>query len=187
MSKVIIGLVGELAAGKGTVAAYLKKKYQAMSFGFSDPLRQTLDLYDITKTRENAQQLSTVLRQTFGENILATAMAKRVREATADLIIVDGVRRFTDIKNLQPMLNFNLIYIKTDPEIRYQRYTKRNQFVGDDTMTFEEFEAKDGAEADRQVPKVGKKAKYTIDNNDTLEQLHRQIEEILKKINGDKN
>ncbi len=184
MTKIILGLVGQLAAGKGTVVAYLKANRQAQAFRYSDPLRQTLDLFNLEISRDNMQRLSTVLRQNFSEDILASAMLKRITAADAELIIIDGVRRFTDIENLAKLPEFHLAYIKTDQAKRYQRYIKRNENIGDDAMTFEDFKAKDEAEADRQVPEVGQQAKLIIDNNGSLEQLYQQIENILTQLHG---
>ena len=41
-SQIIIGLTSKIAAGKGTIAKYLKEKYQAKSYGFSTPLRDII-------------------------------------------------------------------------------------------------------------------------------------------------
>ena len=37
-------------------------------------------------------------------------------------------------------------------------------------------------EADKQIPEVMKAAKYSIDNNGSLEDLYKQIDEIIKKL-----
>ena len=182
MSKVIIGLIGELAAGKGTVTQYLKDKHGAVSFRFSDPLRETLNIYDLEISRNNMQNLSTILRKNFGENILAKAIAKKVKTSDSHIIIIDGVRRHTDLENLGDLPGFNLVYVTADQTTRHQRYVKRNENAGDDQMTFAEFQTKEQAEADRQIPEVAKSAKFTIDNNGTFDQLYQQIEDILQKI-----
>jgi len=180
--KIILGLVGELAAGKGTVTDYLKKNYAAVSFRFSDSLRETLDCYDLKISRDNMQKISTVLRENFGENILAKAMAKKVMESDDKIIIIDGVRRHTDLENLSGLPGFNLIYITGETKIRYERYIKRDENTGDNSLTFTDFRAKEQAEADRQIPEVGQTAKYKIDNNGSLEELYRQVDEIIKRI-----
>lgn len=187
VNKVILGLVGELAAGKGTIVDYLKKNHSAVSFRFSDPLRKTLDLYDLKISRDNMQNLSTILRGNFGENLLARAMTKQAKESPKDLIVVDGVRRFTDIENFTELSEFNLVYITAEAKTRYDRYIKRNENIGDDSLSFEDFNTKDQAEADKQVPEVGKQAKFKIDNNGTLDQLYEQVEDILNKIRNSKS
>lgn len=181
--KIILGLIGELAAGKGTVASYLKKKYGAVSFRFSDSLRETLNDYDLEVSRENMQKLSTILRQNFAENILAKAITQKIKNTQEKIITIDGVRRLTDIENLKDLTGFYLIYITADQKTRYNRYIKRNENTGDDLISFKNFQEKEKAEADRQIPEVAQAAKFIINNNGTVEELHQQIDEILKKLN----
>ena len=181
--KIILGLVGELAAGKGTIVNYLKKKHSAVSFRYSDSLRENLELYGLEISRENMQNLSTLLRKNFGENILAKGMVKKVNNSKNNIIVIDGVRRHTDIENLGDVEGFNLIYITADQKIRYERYIERNENVGDGEMDFEQFQEKEEAETEQQIPEIGAEAKYKINNNGNLEGLHQQIENILKEIN----
>jgi len=183
MNKIIIGLIGELAAGKGTITNYLKEKHQAVSFRYSDSLRENLEIFGLEISRENMQKISTLLRSNFGENILAKAILKKVQDSNQKIIVIDGVRRHTDLENLGDLPGFNLIYITADQKTRYDRYIKRNENAGDDQMTFEQFKEKENAEADRQIPEVAKTAKYKIDNNGTINELYQQLEKILKKIN----
>jgi dephospho-CoA kinase len=58
----------------------------------------------------------------------------------------------------------------------------RNENEGDNKKTFEQFLEDHNAEADKQIPEVMKTAKYTIDNSGTLEDLYKQIDEIIKKL-----
>ena len=183
MPKIIIGLIGELAAGKGTVTNYLKDNHQAVSFRFSDTLRETLNIFNLDISRENMQNISTLLRVNFGENILAKAIAKKVRISDQNLIIIDGVRRHTDLENLNDLPDFHLIYVTADQKIRHERYIKRNENIGDDKITFAEFKTKEQAEADRQIPEVAKSAHHRIDNNGSFNELYQQIEAIIQKIN----
>lgn len=182
MRKVVLGLVGELAAGKGTVVEYLKKKHKAVSFRYSDPLRETLDLFNIEISRDNMQSLSTFMRQKYSENILANSIIKKIKGSDSNLIVIDGVRRFTDFENLTKLPRFYLIYVTADQKIRYDRYIKRDENVGDNALSFEDFTKKEKAEADKQVSAVGKKADFKIDNNKDFETLHQQVEEIWEKI-----
>ena len=183
--KIVLGLIGELAAGKTTIVYYLKERYGAASFRFSDPLRNTLDLYDLEISRDNMQNLSTVLRKQFGENLLAKAMAKQAKDSNKNLIVIDGVRRFTDIENLTKLPEFHLVYITADVKTRYERYISRDENAGDKNLTFEDFQAKEGAEADKQVPEVAKSAEFKIDNNGDFEKLNQQIEDILSKVSSE--
>ena len=181
MSKIIIGLVGSLASGKETTKKYLAEKYNAKDCRFSTILRDVLLRVDVPNSRENLQKISTVLRANFGENLLAKAIAMDASKLDADIVVIDGVRRFTDIEHLNKLSNFILVKIDADPKERFRRMKMRNENAGDDKKTFEQFLEDHNAEADKQIPEVMKTAKYSIDNSGTLEDLYKQIDEILKK------
>jgi predicted Zn-dependent peptidase len=52
-----------------------------------------------------------------------------------------------------------------------------------ESITYEDFLKDENAEADRQIPEVIKTADFLIENNGTLEELHRQTDKIIEKIN----
>jgi len=182
MKKIILGLVGSLASGKETTKNYLVKKYNAKDCRFSSILRDVLTRLTIPNSRENLQKLSTVMRENFGENLLAKVIANDASKLEADVVVIDGVRRFTDIEHLTKLPNFFLIKIDADPQIRYERMKNRNENAGDNQKTFEEFINDHNAEADSQIPEVMKSAKYSIDNSDSFENLYKQIDEIVSKL-----
>lgn len=182
MSKIILGLVGSLASGKETTKKYLAEKYDARDCRFSSILRDVLDRIAVSNSRDNLQKLSTVLRANFGENLLAKAIANDASKLDSDIVVIDGVRRFTDIEHLNKLSNFILVKIDADPKVRYERMKLRNENEGDTQKTFEEFLADHEKEADKQIPEVMKTAKYSIDNSGTLEELYKQIDEIIRKV-----
>ncbi len=180
MSKIVLGLVSQMAGGKEVVKKYLEKNYQADSCRFSSVLRDILDRLFLANSRKNIQKLSTSLRQTFGEDILALTIAKEVNSLSAELIVVDGVRRPADIKYLKKLANFSLISIEADDKIRYQRLVARAENPGDKQKTWSEFLADNQQEADQTISKVMAGADYLVDNNGCLETLYQQIDKIIK-------
>jgi dephospho-CoA kinase len=181
--KIILGLVGTLASGKETIKKYIVEKYNAKDCRFSTILRDAMNRTAIPISRENLQKFSTILRANFGENILAKAIAADASKLDADIVVIDGIRRFTDIEYLEKLFNFILIKIDADPKIRYERLKKRNENIDDDKKTFEEFLNDHEAEADKQIPEVMKAAKYFIDNSGSFENLYKQIDELLLTLN----
>lgn len=182
MSKIIIGLVGPLASGKETVKKYLVEKYKAKDCRFSTILRDILNRVTIPISRENLQKLSTVLRVNFGEDLLAKAIAMDAAKFDSEIVVIDGVRRPTDIEHLTKLPNFFLVKINTDPKLRYERLIKRNENEGDDKKTYEEFLKDHEAEADRLVPVVMATAKHSIDNSGSFGDLYKQVDELIKRL-----
>jgi dephospho-CoA kinase len=145
-------------------------------------LRDVLNRISIPTSRENMQKVSTVLRANFGEDLLAKGIANDASKLDADVVVIDGVRRLTDIEHLVALPNFFLIKIEADDKLRYDRMVKRNENPGDNEKTFEQFLKDHETEADSQVPSVMKTAKYSINNNGTFEELYKQIDELVEKL-----
>jgi len=186
MAKIIFGLVGTLGSGKGAVKNRLVENYKAQDCRFSTILRDVLDRLDVPVKRENLQDLSTVLRKLFGEDLLAKVIARDASHLNSDIVVIDGIRRVSDIGHLIPLENFVLISIDANPKIRYKRLVERNENVGDDKKTFEQFLKDQETEADKHIPEVMKLAKEKIDNSGSWEKLCEQIDHIVGKYLKDK-
>jgi dephospho-CoA kinase len=179
--KKIIGLAGEIASGKGTAAKYLKEKCGASSARFSTMLRDVLDRLYLPQSRENMQILSAILRQNFGEDLFAKVMACDVKNDASDVIVVDGMRRPADIKYLQELQEFELIYIESETKKRYERLILRNENPGDTKKTFEQFKKEQEQEAESQIRELKKLAHYVVNNDGNYEGLYKQIDHIIKE------
>lgn len=177
--KIILGLVGEIASGKGTMYDYLSQKHDVGYHRFSTILRDILDRLHKDISRENMQKLSTILRENFEQDILAKVIAKDVKNDQHKIIIVDGVRRFADIKYLKEIKGFKLIYVTADVKKRYKRITKRSENFGDETKTFDDFQKENKQESEIEIGEVGKQADIIIDNNSSFDELYKQIENII--------
>lgn len=179
MTKIILGLAGEMASGKGTAADYLMKKKKSSSHRFSTMLRDVLTRLHLEHTRENLQHLSTIIRKTYGEDTLARVMAEDVKRDNAHIVVVDGVRRLDDIVYLKELEGFKLVYIDADIRKRYDRIIARNENVDDQGKSFEQFEEESKDESEVQIGILKNYADVIIDNNGDLAQLHEQIDALL--------
>ncbi|MCK5026865.1 MAG: AAA family ATPase [Candidatus Pacebacteria bacterium] len=176
MKKHIIGLAGEMGSGKSAVARYLTEKYGAVSYKFSTSLRDILDKLQLEQSRKNLGELSTILRKTYGEDLFAKTVSQEVSKDTHNVIVVDGVRRLSDIKFLQELPEFKLFYIKGSLESRYGRIAKRTQNVDDKGKTFEIFQKEQKQEAEVEILELESYADIIIENNGTLEDLYAEID-----------
>ena len=181
MSKIILGLSGEIASGKGTTAKYICEKYSGSSHRFSTMLRDIAKRMYLQENRENLQKISTIMRENFFDDILSSVIAKDVESDKHNVIAIDGVRRPADIEYLKKLTGFKLVYIQADMKKRYERIVGRGENIDDKTKTFEEFQKDHEREAERQIKDLKNRAEYVIDNNGSLKDLYKQIDEIIKK------
>lgn len=180
--KIILGLVGNPASGKGIVAEYLKNKYHASSHRFSTMLDDILNRLYLEITRRNLQLTSTMIRKNFGEDIMARVMAEDVKNDKNKIIVVDGARRVADIKYLKKIPGFKLIKVEANIKVRFQRLLKRTEKKDDTKKTFKQFLADHKREADREVPQLMKRADMELDNDGSLKNLYKQIDKMIKKL-----
>lgn len=185
-NKIILGFVGDLAGGKGTICQYLKEKYSVTSYRFSTMLRDVLDRIYVEKSRENLQDLSTFLRSRYGQDIMSKVIVKDVLGDKNEIVAVEGIRRPTDITYLQELDGFHLIYITADQKIRWQRMVLRQENPDEAEKTFEQFLKDEQAEADMLIKELGKQAEYTLTNDGTKEEFYMNMENILEQIKNKK-
>lgn len=180
--QIIIGLTSKIAAGKGTIADYLKEKYQANIYGFSTPLRDILNRLYLPLIRENTSGISTLLRSEYGDDLLARIITEDIKKDNNEIIILDGIRRITDIKFAKNLPGFHLVSVLADEKNRYQRLADRTQNVDDATKTFEEFLQDEQRETEVQIPEVMAQAEFEINNNGTMEELYKQVDDLINKL-----
>lgn len=182
MAKIIIGLVGEMASGKEVCKKYLNEKYNAKHCKFSTPLRDVLDRLCIEKSRDNLIDVSTILRERFGQDLLAKVIASDANTLDSDIVVVDGVRRMDDIEHLSKLPHFKLVRVDADSKLRYERMKLRNENTGDAEKTYGEFMEDHERETEITIPAVMETATYSLDNNGSLEELYKQIDLLVEKL-----
>lgn len=180
--KIILGLAGEIASGKDTVAAYLKKKYGGETISFSVPLRDILDRLHLLQTRINMSNLGEDLRKRFGHDILSRVIAADVISSKAKIIALPNVRLLEDIIHLKKIPGFQLVAIDTEIKTRFNRLKKRRQNADDRTKTWPQFVKDSKLYTEIHIRNIMKKAPYRLDNNGTFKDLYKQVEELIKKL-----
>lgn len=180
--KIILGLVGEIASGKDTVAAYLKKNYGAETVSFSQPLRDILDRIFLPQTRENMADLGAALRGTFGQDLISKIIASEVKASKKKIIVLPNVRLESDLIYLKKEPGFIMINIETDIKKRFERIKKRGQNADDKNKTWAGFLKDAKLPTEIKIKELAKKCQHKIDNNGTREELKKQVDALVKKI-----
>lgn len=174
----IIGLIGRKGSGKGAVAKILGNEPGTVVYRMSDVLRNIADILGIDQTRSNLIELSEVLRKSFGENIIATAMVKKIKEDASDLIVIDGIRRQADLDGFHE-LDMTLVNVTAPLDIRFERVRSRGDNDRDE-MTRKDFERLESAPTELSIGEIERQAAITIENTGTLDELMEKIRAVLK-------
>lgn len=182
--KIIFGLAGNMAAGKGTAAKYLEEKYGARTYRFSTMLFDLLKRIHLEPSRDNLIKMSEIIRGAFGEDTMAKVMAKDAETDTNNLIVVEGIRRMADIEYLSKLPNFILTEIFADLEKRHERLTKRREKPDDAGTTLEQFKKDHQRSTEMTIPEVAGHATEHIDNNGAPEKLYKQLDDLINKYHA---
>ena len=167
-------------AGKSEACAYLASKgYPVLRFG--DATDRGLRLQGLSLKEENERKYRENLRQELGMAAYAIKIEPRIRQllstSKVESIILDGLYSWEEYLYLQPKFpQLKLLAIYARPEVRYQRLSVRALR----RLTPEQARARDIAEIE-SIHKAGPIAiaDFLIDNNGSLDQLHRQLDSLL--------
>ncbi len=188
MAKTIIGLVGPIASGKGTVVDNLEEKGYS-SYSLSDRIREEIRSRGQEVTRETLNTVSNELRITFGANILAQRTAEIIEKENLELVVVDSIRNPEEISYLKQRFDAKIIGVVAPQEKRFEFFKNRTtNSMGisswEEFKTLDDKELKQEGEHKQQVKACLELADFTIENNGTIEDLKGKIEEILTQISG---
>ena len=186
--KLVIGLTGPIAGGKGAVGDYLKEK------GFfytstSDRVREELARKKEEITRDNLQKMADQMRRNYGPEVLARRSWKVIEKERCSYAIIDSIRGEAEVDFLKTKSNFYLLGITAPRALRFQRLLKRQResdpqnwkdFLEIDRRDFKSGSGKFG----RNLKNCLKKADYVLINKGTIKELEAKVEEILTKIDA---
>lgn len=125
--------------------------------------------------------MSECIREKFGEDTLAKAMAKKVINKGGNICAIGNARRLADVQYLSQIPGYVLIKIDADIKTRFERVKMRNEKESDATQTFEQFEADHKRSTEISILEIVKQATEKINNNGNFDQLYDQIDMIVKK------
>ena len=183
-NKQVIGIAGRNVCGKGTAVEYFLKQHDGESFRYSTRLTQTLKQYRIPDDRKNLQDLSTLLRQRWGEDLLARNMLQDCLDSPKRYVVIEGIRRPSDVELVIKEFGdrYTLVWIEAEAEVRYERMRRRTEKVGENVMAWEEFLKREEAEPERQLDVIKAAARYHIDNNGTQERYLAQLASLAHEL-----
>ena len=171
----MIGIIGEIAAGKDTAAAVFSERLGMPVFELSKILKDIATERDLPNTRPTQIEISEELAEKFGSQILAELFCKQLRTPT----IVTGMRQVGQLKYLRENTNFFLIAISATPEIRYERSQKRAKHS--DVISYEEFiqiRKRDTGSKLQNFTDCLAMADIVIENNNSYEEFIRNLQAI---------
>jgi dephospho-CoA kinase len=180
----IIGVVGKNGSGKDEVLKYLRDKYIIPFLSTGDTVREIAAGEGLELTRENLKIVSEKYFQKHGEGYFVKRVAGKIKSSGWKTAGISGIRSVQDVKILKDMLGSDFILIEVsvvDSRVRYARMSKRGE--ARDPQSFEQFMKQDVAEeALFHIDIAVGMADYSIKNDGTLDDMHREIDKLALKF-----
>lgn len=189
----IIAVTGPISSGKGKVAEFFRDK-GFVHHSFSAEIRQVAKERGIEISRETLSKLGHDLRiESPDKSILGQRLLAKIEKEVAKgkkRFVLEGLRDADEVDLFRkhelekPAMRFILIGVDAPQEVRFERMKSRGRHG--EPETFEEFKKVDDTEwkggHGQEVGKIMKMADYVIQNDGTLEDLQKKVEEIAKEI-----
>ncbi len=179
----IIGAVGRNGSGKDEVLKYLKSAYGVPFVSTGDIIREIAAKEKLEPTRENLGKISTRYFNEQGKGCFVRMAAGRLKQSGWVVAGISGIRSFDDVAILKNNFGDDFILLDvfiSDPHVRFNRMTRRNEER--DPKSFEQFLSQESTEEEIfHISEAEKHASYSLNNDDSLDDLHRQIDKLVSE------
>ena len=191
----IIGVVGQIASGKGILVKYLTEKLGFTAFSLSSIVHNELEKKGSVKfTRQTLQDVGDELRRVYGDDVLAKRMLGQIElncrgrlYVDPNKIVIEGIRNPAEIEFLKKNQNFILIGVKANRELRFKRVLSRGKEW--DPKIYEDFLKVDrrdlGVGQNKSGQQVGKclaYCDYILTNNKDIRNFEAKIQKLMINV-----
>ena len=179
--KIVIGVLGEKGSGKETFTTLLRELLPEKEIELvrtSDAMRKTLELWGLPVIRENYSKLVLEMEKTFGEGTLAKAAHLSVDKSSADIVVVDGIRRLPELDLVRLFPKNFLIYVTADVKVRFERIVSRGEKSNEKQMSFEDFLKEESLPTEQLISEMGEQADIKIENNGGLSSFKVKVNDF---------
>ncbi len=184
----IVGVVGQIASGKGILVKYLTKRLGFISFSLSFIVHEELKNKNIKEfSRKTLQDIGDDLRKRYGNDVLARRAVKIFLKQGRNRVVIEGIRNPGEIEYLKTLPNFILIGVKAKRELRFKRLLARVKPW--DPKTYKDFLKVDRRDIGVGQQKSGQQVgeclafcDYVLTNNKDVKDFQKKVKELMKRI-----
>lgn len=181
----IVGITGTDGSGKGSVVSCLVEKHGFTHYSVRDSIVREIERLGLPVDRNQMRLTGNALRAKLGNEAMVRIAYERARDENKSNIVIESIRVPAEVDFLRSVQGI-LLAVDADVQLRYQRVQTRRSVS--DHVTFDQFKEQEAAEMVNSDPSAQQKAKviamsdYTIMNDGTMEELHKAVDEFIKKF-----
>ncbi len=173
--------MGDIGSGKDEVLKHLRDKYGVPYISTGDMVRQIAYKEGLEGTRENLSAISKRCFKQMGGGCFVRMVGQEIIKNGWMVAGISGIRSPKDVSVMKEMFGDGFILLRVDiedPAIRFQRVRLRGEQR--DPLTYEAFLEQDkNEEREFEISKAEALAQHRLDNSGTLDNLRRQIDELV--------
>jgi predicted nuclease with RNAse H fold/dephospho-CoA kinase len=174
LKRTVIGLSGEIAVGKTTIANYLKTRgYRDTRY--SKVIESILVSVGMEVNRSNLQEVGRRVHDTKGQRWLGLKVAKFIEGEK--LAVVDGIRFLEDKAMMAELFGpgYIHIHVKASQHIQADRVGNRER----ENIPLQDAKR---SKTECEIALLEKGADYVIENDASVESLHEEVDAILRNL-----
>ena len=178
---IVIGLMGAIGCGKGTVADILVENYGFNSIATGDLAREEVAKRGLKPSRELTTKISSELLSKDPAFFLKKVV-KKIKSDGWEKSVIDGIRNPFDVKFLKKAFpSIILVKVEVDPRIRFKRMKLRAR--PGFPKTYEKFLEHERLEMEKfNLKETWSNAKFSVDNNGSLKDLRKGVKKLMSKL-----
>ena len=182
----VLGLCGELGAGKDTLADYLVRKHGFVKITMSDIIKKEMESEGVENPdRHQLQEFSREMKEKYGNDIWAKACIAYARKNHFHRIVISGIRDTAELSYFRTLGDdFKLVYVKANQETRFKRVKSRGSEKDKNISTFADFIKMEVDERKKfdLYDKFEEESDFVINNNTILIGLYSAVEALFKEL-----
>ena len=168
----VLSICGLPGSGKTTAIEAIGDLGIVVSMG--DIVRNEAKNRNLEPSGDNIGKIAKELREEGGPAIIAEKCVDLIKKGNEEVVIVDGVRSLFEINIFRKFWKFPIVVITSDEEKRFKRLFERSR--SDDPKSLADLKVRDEREIEFGLDKVLENADYIVENNSSIEDLKKKLE-----------
>ncbi len=182
MKNIVVGIIGEICAGKSTIASKIKKMNpNCLTISFGEYLKDYCNKNKIPF--ENNRKILQDIGQSFIEEDTDKFLSNVIKyNAPSDnqVLIFEGIRHINIFLSLKKNYkNFKSIFIEESIDVRFERYNSREKDI-DKKVAFEDFVKINNHKVEIEIKSLKQYCDLTLESS-SIPNIHHQISNFLLK------
>lgn len=179
----ILGITGTDGAGKGVVVDYLVREKGFTHYSSRALISEEIEKRGLTPDRDTLRAVANDLRREYGNEFIVRRSYENAERDGVKNAVIESLRALAEVEYLKSKGGM-LIAVDANQHLRYERIQARKS--PSDQVSFEKFCEQEALEMNDPDPNGMQKAAviasadYTILNNNTLTEVKKQVDDILK-------